>query len=116
MKSFSLIQSGPAIRNWRKPARRGAEVRLEDALELEDAACRRSPRSQRSFAVMPASSQAIRHGIGREACVALLPGESLLRRRCDDLAVPEQGRGAVVVVRGDAEDMDWLRQGNDPVV
>ena len=35
MKSFSLIQSGPAMRNDRKPARRDAEVGLEDALELE---------------------------------------------------------------------------------
>src|SRR5207247_10361462 len=40
----------------------------------------------------------------RERRVVLLPGESLLLRRGDDLAVDQNGSGAIVVIRRYAED------------
>ena len=67
MKSFSLSHSGIAIRNERKPARRDAEVGLEDALELEQRLVVEADVVEVRRRAMPALAQAVRDRVRRES-------------------------------------------------
>ena len=49
-------------------------------------------------------------GLLREAIVVLLPAETLFLGRSDDPAIAHQGRGAIVVVRGDSENVHVVRR------
>ncbi len=85
-------------------ARRHAQVRLEDALELEQ-----------RLVVKPDIRQVDRPDAGgrktvgdrmrRECGIALLAREALFLRRRHDLAVREQACGAVVIKGRNAEDV-----------
>src|SRR5690606_39397959 len=53
----------------------------------------------------PGAVEAVADGVPREVRVVLLAREALLLRRGDDLAVPQEAGGGVVVVRRDAENV-----------
>ena len=84
--------------------RREREVGLEQPVELQDRLVIEGDEVEvaRRDACR---AQAVVDGPGREVGVVLLAGEALLLRRGDDLPVPQQGGGGVVVEGGDAEDV-----------
>src|SRR6266849_6201757 len=91
-----------------KAARRDLEVGLQDALELEQ----RFVVEADVFEVRggdPGCPQAVRRRVGRKVSVALAPREPLLLGRGDDLAVPQQRRGAVVVKRRNTQNVAMPR-------
>jgi hypothetical protein len=83
-----LIQRGPAFRNEPIALGRDPDVRLEDALELEQRLVIESDERQviDPDAALP---QAELHGLGRERRITLLAGEPLLGARRDDLAIAD---------------------------
>jgi hypothetical protein len=81
-----------------------AKVRLENALELEQRLVVEADMGE----ILNADSRRLEaelDGALREARIALLSGKAFFLRSRNDLAVPEQARGAVVVERGNAEDV-----------
>ncbi len=102
MNSFSLIQSGPAMRNERNP-RRNAQVGLQDPLELEQGLVVKADVAEvaRRRSRLPSGRTPRRW---RER-VALVAGEALFLRRGHDLAVAQEAGGAVVVIGGNTEDV-----------
>ena len=77
-------------------ARRDAQIRLEDALELEEGLVVEAHVRQvlGRYAARP---EAVGHGATRERRVPLPAGEPLLLRGGDDLAVSQDTGGTVVV-------------------
>ena len=106
--SFSLHPERAGLEERGEAARRGAEIGLEHALELEQRLVVEADGLEVVRRRCRPPRQAVVDGVGREARVALLAREALLLRRGDDLAVAQQARGAVVVERRDAEDPDRL--------
>jgi len=84
-------------------ARRKGEIRLQQALELEERLVVECDRVDAVQGRLPLA-QAVRHGVPREPRVVLLAGEPLLLRRGDDVPVRQQCRRAVVVEGRYAED------------
>jgi hypothetical protein len=84
-------------------ARRERQVGLEQALELEERLLVEDDVVDPAE-VGAARLEAVAHGALGEAGVVLPAGEALLLRRRGDLAVGDEGGGAVVVERRDAED------------
>ena len=85
-------------------ARCDGEIRLEDALELEQRLVV-EPDVMQVTCGDPSSPQAVLDGPRREARIALDPREPLFLRGGDDLAVGHETGGAVVIVSGNAEDV-----------
>jgi len=96
-KSFSGLEGAD-------PARRAGEVRLQEALELEE---RLVVEADRVHLVGPdaADLQAGGNRVAGELRVVLDAGETLLLGGRDDLAVPHEAGGGVVVPRTDSEDV-----------
>src|SRR5690242_10654024 len=92
-------------------ARCDGEVRLEDPLELEERLIVESD-AREIVRRDPSGSEAVVDRVRGEARVALLSCEALFLRGRDDLAIAQQARRAVVVKRGDAEDVGQLRTGH----
>jgi hypothetical protein len=84
----------------KKAARRSAERRLEDAVELEDRLLVEGDRVDLGAAGL---GEAVAERVHRHRLVVLLAGEALLLRGCDDHAVLDEAGGGVVVVAGEAE-------------
>ena len=96
MKSFSLIQSGPALRKERKPSRGDGQVRLQDALKFEQRFVVEADRGQipyRNAALL----QAVLDRSGGKPGIALDPGKPLLLGGGDNVAIPQQASSAVVI-------------------
>src|ERR1035437_7297202 len=87
-----------------EPHRRGPEIGLEDALELEDWLVVEADVGE-ILRGDPGLTQAVRDGACRKAVIPFLSRESLFRGRRHDLAVPDQGRRAVVIEGRNAEDV-----------
>ncbi len=81
---------------------REVEVRLEEALELQERLVVEGDGVERGGLDAPLL-QAPESGLAREAGVVLLPREALFLRGRDDLAVDDEGGGGVVVVGREAE-------------
>lgn len=94
----------------REAARGGLQVDLEDPLELEERLVVEADVRQ-ILGFDSGLAEAVRDRARREGGVTLDAGEPLLLRRGHDLAVAEQAGRAVVVERGDAEDVDRARHG-----
>src|SRR5689334_363771 len=85
-------------------ARRKRQVRFEQSLELQ----KRLVIEDDVIDILqrhPAFREAILHRVMGEAGVVFFPAEALFLRGCDDLAVPYQGGGAVMVERGNPENV-----------
>src|SRR5439155_18714807 len=94
-----------------QPARRGGEVRGEDALELEERLV--VERDTVEIADRDAAEpQAGAHRVAREVRVVAAAGEPLLLRGGRDLPLLQQARRGVVVVRRDPEDVHPARTAN----
>src|SRR5215475_49055 len=79
-----------------EPVRRVCEIGLEQPIKLPEGLLVKDDvveiiRSEPGF------FHAVLDGVRGESRVVLLAGEALLLRRCHDLAVDDEGRGAVVV-------------------
>src|SRR6185503_5837999 len=99
-----LDPEGAGLEERGKAAGSDAEIRFQDPLELEqrlvverDAVELARPEADRGQAVVDRAG-----GKGR---VTLLPGEPFLLRGRDDVTVAQQARGAVVIERGNSEDV-----------
>src|SRR2546430_4445971 len=82
-----------------EPSGGDSEIRIENALELEERLVVKADERQISGRDA-ARPQTILHGVRREGGVPLLARKPLLLCRDEDRAVPEQAGGAVVVERG----------------
>ena len=100
--SRSLSHIGSAIRKLGNPPAQMPD-RSRAGARTCAAASRRSRRSRPGPGVSRCRVEAVFDRLRRKARVVLLPGEPLLLRGRDDLAVADERRGAVVVVRGNPE-------------
>ena len=100
---FLLDPERPSLEEGAEALGSGADVRLEDALELEQ---RLVVEADERKVLRPDAAllQAELDGAGGEVGVSLLAREPLLRGRRDDPAILYEAGGAVVVESGDAED------------
>jgi hypothetical protein len=85
-----------------QPLRRDAEILLEEPLELEQRLVVEGDVVELLEREAPLG-ETVGDGAGRKTGVVTLAREALLLRRRDDLAVPHQAGGRIVVVRRDAE-------------
>ena len=97
-----------AIRKLRQAPGREAVVGLQQPFELEIGLIVEGHRGEVAQ-LQPRLRHDIGQGVGRKVRVVLLAGEALFLGRGDDLAVHQDGRGAVVIEGGKPE--NGVRQG-----
>ena len=104
LEQLVLHPHGQRLAKGRESARRERQIRLEQALELQERLVVEGDMVE--IAGRQAGFlEAVAHGVLGKTIVVLLARETLFLRGRDDLAVHHEGGGRVVVVRGDAENL-----------
>ena len=107
---FLLEPEGEPHEEELEPRGRVRDVGLEQALELQERLVVEDDQVEVAF---PDACflEAVVDRVLREAIVVLLPRETLFLRGSDDFAIAHQCGGAVVIIRGDPEDIHGPNRG-----
>ncbi len=112
--SFSRIQTGMAVGERAKAARRVGEIRLDQPIELQQRLVVEADVVDVGGR-QPCRAQAVVDRLHGKPFIVFLAGEALFLRRGDHIAVDEQRGRGVVIERGNSEDGGHIRIGPTPV-